>query len=141
MRHPHFSECDGAAERGPDTRLRLLKEAKMLRFQNILPALALIAVTGTTFSAYAGPCAAQISQVEQQISAAGANSALGPTGAQTVGAQLGRQPTPQTVQDAEMRANTLAQATLERAREADTADNAAACTEALSALKDRYGLQ
>jgi len=42
---------------------------------------------------------------------------------------------------AEMTANTLAQATLERAREADTADNAAACTEALSVLKGRYGLQ
>ena len=113
----------------------------MPRLQNILPALAFVAVTGTTFSAYAGPCTAQIAQVEQQIVAAGANSELGATTAQTVGAQLGRQPTPQTVQDAEMRANTLAQATLERAKEADTADNAAACTEALSALKDSYGLQ
>jgi hypothetical protein len=113
----------------------------MPRFQNILPALAFVAVTGTTFSAYAGPCTAQIAQVEQQIVAAGANSELGATTAQTVGAQLGRQPTPQTVQDAEMRANTLAQATLERAKEADTANNAAACTEALSALKDSYGLQ
>ena len=113
----------------------------MLRFQNILPALAFVAVTVTAFSAYAGPCTARIAQVEQQISAAGAKSELGATSAQTVGAQLGRQPTPQTVQDAEMRPNTLAQATLERAREADTADNAAACTEALSALKDGYGLQ
>jgi hypothetical protein len=113
----------------------------MPRFQNILPALAFVAVTGTTFSAYAGPSTAQIAQVEQQIVAAGANTELGATNAQTVGAQLGRQPTPRTVQDAEMRANTLAQATLERAKEADTADNAAACTEALSALKDSYGLQ
>ena len=113
----------------------------MLRFRNILPAMAFVAVTGTTFSAYAGPCTAQIAQVEQQIVATGANSELGATTAQTVGAQLGRQPTPQTVQDAEMRASTLAQATLERAKEADTADNAAACTEALSALKDSYGLQ
>jgi hypothetical protein len=40
-----------------------------------------------------------------------------------------------------MRANTLAQATLERAKEADTANNAAACIEALSALKDSYGRQ
>jgi hypothetical protein len=40
-----------------------------------------------------------------------------------------------------MSANTLAQATLERAKKADTADNAAACTEALTALKDSYGLQ
>jgi hypothetical protein len=141
MRHPHFGECEGAAGRGQDTRLRFLKEAKMLRFRNILPAMAFVAVTGTTFSAYAGPCTAQIAQVEQRIVAAGANSELGATSAQTVGAQLGRQPTPQTVQDAEMSANTLAQATLERAKKADTADNAAACTEALTALKDSYGLQ
>jgi len=60
---------------------------------------------------------------------------------QTVGAQLGRQPTLRTVRDAEMTANTLAQAALERVKKADTADNAAACTQALSALKERYGLQ
>jgi hypothetical protein len=84
---------------GPDIRLPFVKEAKMLRFQNILPVLAFVAVTGTNFSAYAGPCTAQIAQVEQQIDAAGANSKLGATSAQTVGAQLGRQPTPQTVQD------------------------------------------
>jgi hypothetical protein len=40
-----------------------------------------------------------------------------------------------------MTANTLAQAALERVKKADTADNAAACTQALSALKERYGLQ
>ena len=51
----------------------------MPRFQNILPALAFVAVTGTTFSAYAGPCTAQIAQVEQQISAASANSDIGPS--------------------------------------------------------------
>jgi hypothetical protein len=141
MWHPHFSECDGTAGQGWDTRLRFLREAKMLRFQKILPALVFVAVTGTTFSAYAGPCTAQIAQVEQQIVAAGANSELGATSAQTVGAQLGRQPTPQTVQDAEMQANTLAQATLERAKKAESANDAAACTEALSALKDSYGLQ
>ena len=112
----------------------------MPRFQNILPALAFVAVTGTIFSAYAGPCTAQIAQVEQQIVAAGANPVTGPSAPQTVGAQLGRQPTPRTVGDAEMTANTLAQAALERVKKADTADNAAACTQALSALKERYGL-
>jgi hypothetical protein len=40
-----------------------------------------------------------------------------------------------------MQANTLAQATLERAKKAESANDAAACTEALSALKDSYGLQ
>jgi hypothetical protein len=112
----------------------------MLRFQNILPAFAFVAVTGTTFSAHAGPCSAQIAQVEQQISAASANPATGPSAPQSVGAQLGRQPTPQTVQDAEMTANTLARAALERAKQTDSADDAAACTEALSALKEQYGL-
>jgi hypothetical protein len=97
----------------------------MLRFHNMLPALAFITVTGTAFSAYAGPCTAQIAQVEQR----------------TVGAQLGRQPTPRIVRDAEMKANTLAQAALERVKKDDTADNAATCTRALSALKEWYGLQ
>jgi hypothetical protein len=112
-----------------------------MRFRNMLPALAFVALTGTAFSAYAGPCTAQIAQVEQQISAASANSDIGPSSAQTVGAQLGRQPTPQTVQDAEMKANTLAQTTLERVKKADAADDAAGCTEALSALKEQYGLE
>jgi hypothetical protein len=112
----------------------------MLRFHNMLPALAFVAVTGTAFSAYAGPCTAQIAKVEQQISAASATE-IGPSSAQTVGAQLGRQPTPRTVRDAEMTANTLARAALERVKKADTADNAAVCTQALIALKERYGLE
>jgi hypothetical protein len=113
----------------------------MLRVHNMLRALAFVAVTGTAFSAYAGPCTAQIAQIERQVRAAGANSEIGPSSPQTVGAQLGHQPTPRTVEDAEMTADTMARATLERAREADTADDAAACTQDLSALKEQYGLQ
>jgi hypothetical protein len=109
----------------------------MLRFDNILPVLAFVAVTGAAFSAHAGPCSAQIAKVEQHS----ANSEIGPTSAQTVGAQLGHQPTPQTIRDAEMTANELTQAALERVKKADTAGNAAACTQALSALKERYGLE
>ncbi|HVI61625.1 MAG TPA: hypothetical protein VM910_03380 [Bradyrhizobium sp.] len=37
----------------------------MLRFHNMLPALAFVAVTGTAFFAYAGPCTTQIAQVEE----------------------------------------------------------------------------
>jgi len=44
---------------------RFLKEAKMLRFHNMLPALAFVEVTGTAFFAYAGPCTTQIAQVEE----------------------------------------------------------------------------
>jgi hypothetical protein len=141
MRHPHLRECDGAAGRGPDTWPRFLKEAMMLRFHNMLPTLVFAVVTGTAFSAYAGPCTTQITGVQQEISAAGANSEIGPSSPQSVGAQLGRQPTPRTVRDAEMTANTLAQAALERVKKADATNNAAACTQALSALKELYGLQ
>jgi hypothetical protein len=139
MRHPHCVRR--AASRGPNTTPRFLKEAKTVRFHNILPALAFVAVIGGAFSTHAGPCTAQIAQVEQQISAASANSDIGPSSAQTVGAQLGRQPTPQTVQDAEMKANTLAQTMLEHVKKADAADDGAGCTEALSALKEQFGLE
>ena len=71
----------------------------MLRFHNILPVLAFVAVTGTAFSAYAGPCTAQIAQVEQQISTASSNYEIGPSGLQTLGAQLGRQPRLRTVRN------------------------------------------
>jgi hypothetical protein len=113
----------------------------MLRFHNMLPAFAFVAVTGTAFSAYAGPCSAQISQVERQIGATGSNFEIGPSSPQTVGAQLGYQPTPETVRDAEMKANALAQVALERVKKANREDNAAACTQALSALKERFGFQ
>jgi hypothetical protein len=113
----------------------------MLRFHNMLPALAFVAATGTAFSAYAEPCSAQIARVERQVGAAGTNSEIGPFSPQTVGAQLGHQPTPQTVRDAEMTANAAAQAALERVKKANSADNAAACRQALSALKERYGLE
>jgi hypothetical protein len=68
----------------------------MMRFYGILSALALSAVVGTTWPAYAGLCTAQIAQVEQQISRASTNPEIGPSAPQSVGAQLGRQPTPRT---------------------------------------------
>ena len=102
--------------------------------------LAVIAVLSTISVAHAGPCTAQIAQIEQQISADNPNVSEGPSAPQTIGAQLGRQPTPATVQSAEREAGTLAQAALNHVRKADDAGNAAACREALAKLKDLYGL-
>jgi hypothetical protein len=90
--------------------------------------------------AQAGPCTAQITQIERQINADTANASEGPSAAQTIGAQLGRQPTPATVQRAEQEAGTIAQAALDNVRKADNAGNAAACREALVKYKDLYGL-
>ena len=74
-----------------------------------LIAIAVVAIAVTTASsAYAGPCATDLAHVEQQIAANDANVAVGPSAPQSVGAQLGRQPTPATVQGAEHQANALA---------------------------------
>ena len=81
----------------------------MKRFYGILSALAFIGVVGRDWPAYAGPCTAQIAQVEQQISHTSVDSEIGPSAPQSVGAQLGRQPTPQTARDAEMQASAIAQ--------------------------------
>jgi len=92
----------------------------------------------------AGPCTAQIAQVDQQIrkaQAAGSPSGAGvPSAPQSVGAQLHHQPTAQSVQSAEGAAAAAAAAALDRARAADAAGDAAACANALKEAKRLYGL-
>lgn len=89
--------------------------------------------------AHSGPCTARIAQLEQQISVAPAPE-TGPTAPQTVGAQLHRQPTPGTVERAQRVANKDADAALDRAREADAADNADGCNAAISEAMRLYGI-
>jgi hypothetical protein len=104
-----------------------------------------IGVIGGGVTAQAGPCANQISQVEQAISRAQMPSAPGgagePSAAQSVGAQLHHQPTPGSVQSAERMAIADGDAALERARKADAAGDAAACTRALTEAKAIYGVE
>jgi len=90
--------------------------------------------------AYGGPCMDQIAQLEQQINAA-PGPETGPTGTQTVGAQLHRQPTPSTVEHAEHAANSDANAALDRARKADADGNADECKEAIRMAKRIYGIE
>jgi hypothetical protein len=102
--------------------------------------LAVIVVLSSISIAHAGPCTAQIAQIEQQISADNTNVFEEPSAPQTIGAQLGRQPTPASVHSAEREAGALAQVALDHVRRADDAGNAAACREALAKLKNLYGL-
>jgi hypothetical protein len=105
---------------------------------------AAIALMGGSAVSHAGPCATQISQVEQQIRRAQAASASGagePSAPQSVGAQLHHQPTPQSVNTAEMRAKADSSAALERARKADADGDTSACAKALSEAKALYGIQ
>jgi hypothetical protein len=94
-----------------------------------------------TPAAYAGPCTAQIRNLEQQIKLSAANPVVGPSGTQTVGAQLHHQPTPTTVEHAEIKANADADAALDRARKADAAGNASGCHSALIEARRLYGLE
>jgi hypothetical protein len=104
-----------------------------------------LGVVGGGVAAQAGPCADQISQVEQAIHSAQAKSggigAGEPSAAQSVGAQLHHQPTPNSVQGAERIAIADGDAALERARKADAQGDVAACTRALAEAKAIYGVE
>jgi hypothetical protein len=88
--------------------------------------------------AHSGPCTSQIEQLERQIGHASSNAKSGPTAPQSIAAQLHYQPTPETVRNAERKANADAAAALLRARQTDTDGNAAACTKALDEAKHHW---
>jgi hypothetical protein len=92
-------------------------------------------------SAHAGPCSNAIAQFEQAVRQSENNAGAGPTARQTIGAQLGRQPTPGSVARAEGRAQTTFEAALARARRFDARGNRAGCTRALAAARRMYELQ
>ena len=107
--------------------------------------LVTLGVVGGGVAAQAGPCANQISQVEHAIHSAqvkaGSIGAGEPSAAQSVGAQLHHQPTPNSVQSAEHMAIADGDAALEQARKADAEGNVAACTRALAEAKAIYGVE
>ncbi len=95
---------------------------------------------GTSGIAHSGPCTEQIAQVDALVSTAAPGPESGPTGPQTLGAQLHFQPTPADVAHAERAANKDAAAALARARKADAAGDAAECKAALSEAKRLYDI-
>jgi hypothetical protein len=106
--------------------------------------LMIAALLASTWSARAGPCTSQIAATEQQINQAAAVSPPGgegtPSADQTIGAQLHHQPTPGAVENAEHKANALAEAALEQARQADARGDADACIDALREARHLFGL-
>ena len=87
--------------------------------------------------AQAGPCSADIAQIEKALNQP--NSPFGPTGRQTVGAQLGRQPTPSSMARAEKKADTNYQTVLTRAQALDNQNNPA-CKKTVKKLKALVGM-
>lgn len=105
---------------------------------------AAMAFVGSAFAAQAGPCTTQISQLEAQIQSAQAlppGSVGSPSAPQSVGAQLHRQPTAQSVESALSRANADGDAAVARAKKADAAGNASECATAIVEARQFYGLE
>jgi hypothetical protein len=89
-------------------------------------------------SAHAGPCTTAIAQFEQAVRQSAGNPNAGPMAPQSIGAQLGYQPTPGSVKRAEERAQASFAATLARAKRFDAQGKRTGCRRALAAAKRMY---
>ena len=102
-------------------------------------ALAAGAVVGfLSTTAFAGPCTSQIAEFEAAIRQSSANPLAGLTTRQTVAAQLDRQPTPDSVKQANERLRSQFDATMAQAKRHDEQGDHSGCTRALSAAKRMY---
>jgi hypothetical protein len=102
-------------------------------------------LTGAAFglsvaSAKAGPCSIKIAQFEKAVRQSANNPDAGPMARQSIGAQLGRQPTPASVKRADQRAQAAFDAAFARAKKLDARGNRACCTRALVNAKWMYNL-
>ena len=86
-------------------------------------------------AAHASPCGDEIARLERANRQAESNPDTGPTGPQSVGAQLGHQPTPETVKRAEGASESSFAAILNRAKAFDAQGKIAECMEAVAAAK------
>jgi hypothetical protein len=111
----------------------------MLRL--LVPGAAALALSTTV--SRAGPCTPQIAQAQAQIDARlAANAAAGPEAREGSSALRSRQPTPQSIAEAESKLGEISQQLLAsvgtgmaRAREADLAGDAKACEDALADVR------
>src|SRR5579872_1461472 len=88
--------------------------------------------------AHAGPCTADIAQFEKAIRDSAGNPFAGLTAAQSVSAQTDRQPTPNSIKQAEHRLRAKFSAIMARAKKLDAKGDQPGCTSALSAAKRMY---
>ena len=104
--------------------------------------LALCVMQGATIAAAAaGPCTAQIEQIDKALSQSGSKWNVGPTGQQTTAAQRHVQPTPQSVEQAQQSAQERLNGLLARARSLDADGDGTECAKAVEQIKMMTGLQ
>jgi len=88
-------------------------------------------------TAKAGPCTTDIAQFEANIRQSSGNPDAGLSARQSVGAQLGHQPTPGSVENAEDRLQAQFSAQMARAKQLDQ-EGSRTCIKALSVAKRMY---
>ncbi len=106
-------------------------------------ALAVLAFPLVAAPAHAGPCTQRIYDFDVLLSKKlDAAAAAGKTGAQSLAATAHRQPTPKSIEEAEVRLGDISPANaqaftdaMDEARKADAANDLAGCEKALSAAK------
>jgi len=94
-----------------------------------------IALALALTSARASPCTDEIASLESAINVSASNPALVPTARQLVGAQLHRQPTPQSVQRAEAAPNTELNDIVKRAKVLDAEGKIKECMDLVATGK------
>jgi hypothetical protein len=92
---------------------------------------------GSTF-AQAGPCSTDIAQFEAAVRQSATNPNAGLAAPQSVGAQLGHQPTVASMKQAEERLKSKFSANLARAKRLDAQGDRLGCQRALTAAKRMY---
>jgi hypothetical protein len=88
--------------------------------------------------AQAGPCTADLSQFEATVHRSAGDPLAGLTARQSVDAQLGHQPTPQSIHQADQHLKSRFSAAMARAKRYDAEGNRSGCTRALNAAKKIY---
>ena len=91
-------------------------------------------------NAWAGPCTSDIAAFEAAIAGSQGNPLAGLTAPQSVGAQLGHEPTPASVKKAQDRLKSKFAAAMARATRYDAQGNRLGCTRELTAAKRMYVL-
>jgi hypothetical protein len=86
-------------------------------------------------STHAGPCGDEIAQLEKTVRQSESKPATEPTAPQSIGAQLGRQPTRESVRRAEVDSRAGLDAILSRAKAFDAEGKTAECMELVGAAK------
>ena len=91
-------------------------------------------------NAWAGPCSSEIAQFEAAIAGSQGKPLAGLTAPQSVGAQLGHEPTPASVKKAQDKLKSRFAAAMARAKRYDAQGNRLGCTRELIAAKRMYVL-